>query len=98
MVWMRRVFALVVFVAVLVGGWRFAHLNSLLVNFDYHFGSVDDVPFWLMLVVTPPLPGLGVVVLGLPLTVPYNRPGVLAICDQLIPDVNSCIGRLTSSI
>jgi len=46
----RRLLALVVFVAALVLGWRFADANLEPVRIHYLLGAVDGVPLWAALV------------------------------------------------
>ena len=46
----RRIVWLAVFVAALVGGWKFAGSNGSLVRVDYLFGVFGAVPLWLALV------------------------------------------------
>jgi uncharacterized integral membrane protein len=53
--WLRRLVALALFVAILVGGWQFAHRNADLVFVDYLIGTLD-APRWAVL--------LGAVALG----------------------------------
>ena len=42
----RRLLALVVFVAALVLGWRFAAANLAPVSVHYLFGAIEAVPLW----------------------------------------------------
>jgi uncharacterized integral membrane protein len=42
----RRLLAAVLFVAALVGGWRFAHQNQAPVTLDYFFGVAEAIPLW----------------------------------------------------
>jgi len=44
----RRLLWLAVFVAVLVGGWMFAHANAVEVRFDYLFGQLEAVREWML--------------------------------------------------
>jgi uncharacterized integral membrane protein len=46
----RRLLALVVFVAALVLGWRFADVNLEPVSIHYLLGAIDGVPLWAALV------------------------------------------------
>lgn len=46
--WLRRLVALALFVATLVGGWSFAHRNADLVFVDYILGTID-APRWAVL-------------------------------------------------
>jgi len=46
----RRLLALVVFVAALVLGWRFADANLEPVSVHYLLGAIDGVPLWAALV------------------------------------------------
>jgi uncharacterized integral membrane protein len=42
----RRLLAAVLFVAALVGGWRFADQNQTPVTLDYFFGVAEALPLW----------------------------------------------------
>ena len=44
--WMRRVLVAACFVALLVGGWRFAAENSQTVSIHYLAGSLEGVAVW----------------------------------------------------
>ena len=50
MVWVRRAVVIALFVAFLVGGWRFAAQNSETLAIDYLAGRFEQVPVWLALV------------------------------------------------
>jgi len=45
----RRILGIALFVALLVGGWRFAAENSQAVSVHYLVGSFESVPVWLVL-------------------------------------------------
>jgi len=60
----RRIVWLAIFVAALVGGWKFAGSNSSPVRVDYLFGEFGAVPLWLALV-TSASAGVAAAVLGL---------------------------------
>ena len=45
----RRLFAFVVFVGLLVGGWHFAAQNSAVVDVYYPTGKIGEVKLWLAL-------------------------------------------------
>jgi uncharacterized membrane protein YciS (DUF1049 family) len=62
MVMLRRVLLGLLFVAVLIGGWRFAAQNSSQVAVSYLAGETPSVALWLALLIAF---GLGVVVAGL---------------------------------
>jgi uncharacterized integral membrane protein len=49
---MRRGLAIVVFVGLLVGGWRFAHENSQTLTIHYLIGETGEVTVWAVLLVT----------------------------------------------
>jgi uncharacterized integral membrane protein len=55
--WLRRLVALALFVAILVGGWQFAHRNADLVFVDYLIGTLD-APRWAVLLGAFALGGL----------------------------------------
>jgi uncharacterized membrane protein YciS (DUF1049 family) len=48
----RRLLWLAVFVAVLVGGWKFAHANADEVRFDYLLGQLEAVKVWVLVLVS----------------------------------------------
>lgn len=58
----RRLLALVVFVAALVLGWRFADANLEPVSVHYLMGAIDGVPLWTALGAAF---GLGFALMGL---------------------------------
>jgi uncharacterized integral membrane protein len=45
----RRILGIALFVALLVGGWRFAAENAQVVSVHYLLGSIDQVPVWQVL-------------------------------------------------
>lgn len=47
--WTRRLVAIGVFVAILIGGWQFAGRNSARVSVDFLGGRFDDVVLWVAL-------------------------------------------------
>ena len=47
MLWLRRLVWIAFFVAMLVGGWTFAHRNAEPVHIDYLLGTLDE-PGWLV--------------------------------------------------
>lgn len=49
MVWLRRLLLAVLFVALLVGGWRFADHNAATVTVGYVVGEFEEVSLWLAL-------------------------------------------------
>jgi len=51
MLWLRRLFLAALFVALLVGGWRFAHHNASTVTVGYIVGEFEEVSLWLALLV-----------------------------------------------
>lgn len=48
----RWLIAIALFVGVLVGGWRFASLNSQVVSVNYLIGQSVDVSLWAVLLAT----------------------------------------------
>ena len=49
---LRRGVWLAIFVAALVGGWKFAGNNATTIGVDYLFGEIAAVPVWVALIVS----------------------------------------------
>jgi uncharacterized membrane protein YciS (DUF1049 family) len=75
MVLLRRALLVLVFVAVLTAGWRFAAQNSSEVTVSYLAGQTPSVALWLALLVTF---GLGAAVAGAISGFELARAGLLA--------------------
>ena len=75
MVLVRRALLALLFVAVLIGGWRFAAENDGQVTVSYLAGQTPSVALWLALLVAF---GLGAVVVGLLALLSLARAGLLA--------------------
>lgn len=75
MVIARRLLGLAVLVALLVGGWKFAHANATEVPFDYLFGQIGAVRVWALTVASF---GLGAAVAGAACLVELTRLGLLS--------------------
>jgi len=61
----RRLLAVAMFVALLVAGWQFAHVNSATVTINYLAGVVEGVSVWLALCVAFALGAVASGVIGL---------------------------------
>jgi uncharacterized integral membrane protein len=72
---LRRVLALLLFVALLVAGWQFADSNGATVTVDYLVGDIVDVALWRVLLSAF---GLGVLVTGLALGLRLAAAGLAA--------------------
>jgi len=72
---LRRLFWLLLFVVVLVGGWRFRAANEAGVTVDYLFGQLPQLPLWQVLLGTF---ALGALVAALAFLVPLARLGLTA--------------------
>ncbi len=75
MVIARRLLGLAVLVALLVGGWKFAHANGTEVPFDYLIGQIGAVRVWALAVASF---GLGAAVTGAVCLVELTRLGLLS--------------------
>lgn len=74
MTWLRRLFGIVLFAALLVGGWRFRAGNESTVDVSFVLGSVPGVPLWLALGFAF---ALGALAIALPFTWWLARSGLL---------------------
>jgi uncharacterized integral membrane protein len=71
----RRIFAVAVFAAVLIAGWRFASDNSTTVTVSYWIGEFTEVALWLALAVAF---GGGALLVGLVAAYELAKAGLVA--------------------